>query len=254
MKQIKQNSYLFLIYIFASIIMILVLAKYFIYDAKINSTFLSIDIISLFPLLMLLFISHKFSLNTNKKMKNVKDELLQNKNKWENTKRSLKNKLQEYEEQHMKQDKSYQAKIINNLFENNNLKTTKHNFLHQLANTFNIGAAIIYKETKPSGYFSVEETYALPDKFKPAPFNLGDGLNGQTAQDGEPKVITKIPDDYFSVSSGLGKTKGKYLYLLPVVDKGKCKYLIELITFTKNEIEVLWPKISERLIKENILS
>ena len=57
---------------------------------------------------------------------------------------------------------------------------------------------------------------------------FGEGLVGQTALEMKSKLLTDIPDDYLKISSGLGFTKPKVIYLVPILFKGETLAVVEL--------------------------
>jgi CheY-like chemotaxis protein/HAMP domain-containing protein/putative methionine-R-sulfoxide reductase with GAF domain len=78
---------------------------------------------------------------------------------------------------------------------------------------------------------------------------FGEGLVGQAAKEKKTIVFSKIPDNYLTINSGLGKTKPKHIIVFPFFHEGELKGLVELGTaeeFTPLEQELL------ELIGENI--
>ena len=148
---------------------------------------------------------------------------------------------------------SYQERMMRQIFENKSILKDKHRFLHLLSELFQAGAIILYKETELNGHFDVEASYAVPEEFQPQSFVAGEGLNGQAAVDGVPRVVEDIPGHFLPVSSGLGHSSPVFLYLLPVMKEGRCTHLFEVATFVKSDIEKLWQEIAGRLVEKRIL-
>lgn len=59
-------------------------------------------------------------------------------------------------------------------------------------------------------------------------YHFGEGLIGQAALDKEVKLLTDIPADYLKISSALGETSPKAIYLVPIVFEDESMAVIEL--------------------------
>ncbi|HEX8432074.1 MAG TPA: response regulator, partial [Longimicrobium sp.] len=62
-------------------------------------------------------------------------------------------------------------------------------------------------------------------------FHLGEGLVGQSALEKKPILLTGVPDDYITISSGLGESPPRNIVVLPVLFEGEVKAVIELASF-----------------------
>jgi len=62
-------------------------------------------------------------------------------------------------------------------------------------------------------------------------FHLGEGLVGQCALEKERILLTKIPEDYIKISSGLGEATPLNAVVLPVLFEGQVTAVIELASF-----------------------
>jgi len=60
---------------------------------------------------------------------------------------------------------------------------------------------------------------------------IGEGLVGQCAYEKERILLTNVPEDYISISSGLGEAKPLNIVVLPVIFEGQVKAVIELASF-----------------------
>ena len=68
------------------------------------------------------------------------------------------------------------------------------------------------------------------------------GLTRQAFQDSKLLQVSDVPEDYFSVSSGLGKSRPRHLVLAPIETNGVCVGVLELALFRRPlppEIELL---------------
>jgi signal transduction histidine kinase/HAMP domain-containing protein/ActR/RegA family two-component response regulator len=62
-------------------------------------------------------------------------------------------------------------------------------------------------------------------------FRLGEGLVGQCALEKERILLTKVPDDYIQISSGLGESTPLNIIVLPILFEGSVRAVIELASF-----------------------
>ncbi len=62
-------------------------------------------------------------------------------------------------------------------------------------------------------------------------FHLGEGLVGQAALEKKPILLTNVPDDYITITSGLGEAPPRNIIVLPVLFEGDVKAVIELASF-----------------------
>jgi len=95
--------------------------------------------------------------------------------------------------------------------------------------------------------FSPAGEYALTDR-KPEPFKDGETLAGQAVSNKTITVIYDIPENYFSISSGLGKSAPRYLLLVPAVYNNETIAVLELAAFTKPDAST--EKILEKILTE----
>jgi len=74
------------------------------------------------------------------------------------------------------------------------------------------------------GYARSQEQIALLS------FQFGEGLVGQCALNKRTMLLENIPDDYITIDSGLGKTKPKTIFLLPIVRESEVLAVLEFAT------------------------
>jgi two-component system chemotaxis sensor kinase CheA len=81
------------------------------------------------------------------------------------------------------------------------------------------------------GTLSLAASYAhkhkkhLATEFKP-----GEGLVGQAALEKQDIILADVPQDYFTIESGLGEAVPRHIHVKPIVRNGKVKAVIELGT------------------------
>lgn len=252
---LKKHSALLKLYVPAFIALIVAVVKYFITPPSVSGYFYMLESVTFILFILAIYLIDNLYRKTNNSLSATAAEFKNATADWENQKRELQEKLSAYEEKENASQKfaSYQEKVMLKLFRNDIKKGDKHHLLHLISEVFQAGALVLYKETEPKDHFIVEQSYALPEDFIPAPFVAGEGLNGQAVSDGVPMLVVGLPENYFQITSGLGASSKGYLYLLPVMKNGECKYLLEMITFHNSEIEKMWGVVSEKLINKGIL-
>ncbi len=104
--------------------------------------------------------------------------------------------------------------------------------LKKLSKQLEFVQGIMYAKEKKSKKFSPIGIFALTGK-KPEPFNLGNNIAGQAAENKTMIRINDIPEKYFDTSSGLGNAKPKHLLFIPIVYKNQSIGLIEVGSFKK---------------------
>ncbi|HWG85467.1 MAG TPA: ATP-binding protein, partial [Deinococcales bacterium] len=62
-------------------------------------------------------------------------------------------------------------------------------------------------------------------------FRLGEGLVGQCALERKGILLTQVPSDYITISSGLGESTPLTIIVLPVLFEGEVKAVVELASF-----------------------
>jgi putative methionine-R-sulfoxide reductase with GAF domain len=81
---------------------------------------------------------------------------------------------------------------------------------------------------------------------------VGDGITGQVAKDGNYINISNVPDGYLTVLSGLGQSSPTNLLVYPFKQNNSVKVVIELASFEKISAETIQAieKISTPLIEK----
>ncbi len=252
-KNLNKLKSLYFLYIIGSIGIILFLLKVFTYGYSGFFNTNLVEIILLLIFVSLLFYSDKVIRNICKEANIKLNSSNENYKKLEAENLQLKEKIKEFEDKENEALRlsSYRDIIIQQITQKK-IKD-KHNLLHLLAEIFQAGVIVLYKEIEQKQEFDVEATYAVPENFEPSSFKLGEGLNGQAAKDGKPMVVDNIESEYIAISSGLGKTEQGSLYLLPVMKDDKCIYLIEMLAFVEEDVSKVWLDLSNKLVEKEIL-
>lgn len=128
--------------------------------------------------------------------------------------------------------------------------------LKNLARELEIMSGVFYSEKK--GVFTAVATYAMSSFSEPFTFKSGEGLTGQVARDQQLTVMTRLPEGYLEVFSGLGKAPPAYLAIVPLVRKDRTIAVLECAGYrhkpgdienmfkilARDLMEKLFPKLS----------
>ena len=83
--------------------------------------------------------------------------------------------------------------------------------------------------SKESAQLKLIASYAAKGRGSMREFlDLGEGLVGQCAIEKQTISLTKVPEDYIKISSGLGETLPRNILVLPVIFEGQVRGVLEL--------------------------
>lgn len=111
----------------------------------------------------------------------------------------------------------------------------------------NQGAIFLLNEEEKNHHFlELSATYAWDrKKHHSMTLELGEGLVGACAIEGETILLTEVPDDYITISSGLGEANPRCICIVPLKHDDKVLGVIELASF--NLIETYQIEFLERM-------
>jgi len=98
-----------------------------------------------------------------------------------------------------------------------------------------IGAShgIFYRYDSDQQDLAMVSSYALSGNIDPSKrLQLDVGLIGQCAKNHRSIHTTELPDNYLNISSGLGNSQPRELYIVPLLHEGNLLGVIELASFT----------------------
>ncbi len=129
---------------------------------------------------------------------------------------------------------SAQTVLSERMIGEQDLCTLGQNVLACVARCLDAQAAAIYVEDG-TGYrlvttHAVSSTTHLSPRFEP-----GEGLLGQTVKDQRLCVLHDVPEQYFTIGSGLGHSAPRHLMIAPVSADGTVKAVLELGFFQRIE-------------------
>ncbi|MDQ0091270.1 CheY-like chemotaxis protein/GAF domain-containing protein [Paenibacillus anaericanus] len=94
------------------------------------------------------------------------------------------------------------------------------------------GAIYIRREENNPEYLDLVGSYAKDGDMKLREvFKMGEGLIGQAALDRKSISLSKVPDDYLSIRSGLGEAQPSHVLIYPIVFEDELLGVIELANF-----------------------
>jgi hypothetical protein len=96
-----------------------------------------------------------------------------------------------------------------------------------------IAALFVSKEINNRKYieFILGYAFQLPES-KSLSYEYGEGIAGQVAKSGKEINISKVPDGYITVVSGLGKATPTYMLALPILRNSVVIGVLEIASFT----------------------
>ncbi|NJD34731.1 MAG: HAMP domain-containing protein, partial [Betaproteobacteria bacterium] len=128
--------------------------------------------------------------------------------------------------------KTHQAAISNELQLATNFTDLANTFLSKVAPLIKIGHGVFYIYEQEQRRLRLLGSYAYRErKNLDQYFNLGQGLVGQCALEGEPIILTQPPADYIHIGSALGEAAPHAIAVLPVMRNERLLAVIELATF-----------------------
>ena len=123
--------------------------------------------------------------------------------------------------------------------------------LSNIAGELEIVQGLFYIRNKNTDTFTVAGKFAYFGEEEPQDFDMGVSLPGQTAKNQIVLNLTKIPENYFTILSGLGSSSPNSLFFIPLLYEGKTIGLIELASFKNFDkaTEKIFNQLTERIGK-----
>lgn len=259
-KYRKYGIILLILYLIVTFLMFTIIWKSILKIPEVTGTFQIILFIILSILLnMLLFVIFMSGLS-NKKLNTLISK------EREKAKSDVLQQINTDKEQKIEKEDTEQEQDMNTLLQKiipsgrtiKNLDSYCEKLLSNMAKEMEITQGICYIKQGRKNTYSALSTYAWPADSKPQNFDLGKTLPGEAAKSMDIIAIQDIPDDYVDAKSGLGESKPKNIYFIPIKVKSKALAVIEFGTFKELNktytklLELLSNKIGEKL--QNLLT
>ncbi len=95
---------------------------------------------------------------------------------------------------------------------------------------------IVNEESKEEAFLEMKACYAWnKKKFIERKIELGEGIVGQVWQEGDTVLLTEIPDNYITITSGLGEANPNCILVVPLKVNEQIFGVIELASFKRFE-------------------
>jgi hypothetical protein len=167
--------------------------------------------------------------------------------------------IKEFEQKEEKEQVTDQKEIIESKVNEiiprgnyKNLDSLLEKYLKNLAKEINIVQGILYLKQEKTDEFKFSSGYALTNDKKIPGFKAGESLPGQVVVSSQVSLITDIPEAYFPVESGLGKSIPKQILFAPVKNNTTVIAVLELSFFKPLEglnLEILQQSLNDISLK-----
>ena len=127
-------------------------------------------------------------------------------------------------------------KMVRRSPEGESLEDTGKVLMQVLARELEIMSGIFY--CREENGFKEVATYALRADSGLRSFQPGEGLPGQAARNRQIMVLTRLPEGYLEVMSGLGKGEPAWLALVPIVLENQTEGLLECTGYRHNPEDI----------------
>ena len=146
--------------------------------------------------------------------------------------------LKEFEKKDEAEQLSNEKEQIENLVKEvvpkgnfKNVDSLLGKFFKNVCGSLGIVQGVLYNIDEKKEEYIFSTGYALTNENKIPGFKKGETLPGQVVEFPEIAYISEIPEEYFSVESGLGKAKPKHLAFVPVLNNNQVVAILELASF-----------------------
>ncbi len=123
--------------------------------------------------------------------------------------------------------------------DNDDINKLAYNVIYHFTKYMNalIGGIYILNESDENHkYLELKASYAFDrQKFIDKKIEIGEGLVGACFLERKPIFLNKIPESYISLTSGLGETTPRYLFLFPLLMNDEIFGVVELASFNNME-------------------
>lgn len=112
-----------------------------------------------------------------------------------------------------------------------NIDSFIEKLLKNIIDNLDMVQGIAYLKDDTSDSFKFLKGFALTNEEEIPSFKVGENLNGQVVENKEMMILNDVPDEYFSIESGLGQAKPKQIVIVPVLVKNEVVAILEMGSF-----------------------
>lgn len=240
------------IYWLGAIFLCLVLIKYLFVPSVFTPVYYAVELVSLLVFTgIIFFVSKQFMLKKNCKgdqLQMLVDEL-------QNENNRLKEQVYALEQEKNNKKAFYSAKekmLIDLRKVNKDNINVASGFFELIKKHVELVAGISYLQCEEEGCYKPVQSYGLDEEWNVEKLIIGEGIHGQAVVEKRGIEITDIPEDYLKASSGTGDAQPAYIYLLPFIKEEEKGLLIEVASFKKLGLDIIWNEFLVNLdIEEN---
>jgi len=235
------------IYWLGAIFLCLALTKYLFVPSVFSPVYYAVELVSLIVFTGIIFsVSKYFMLK-----KNCKDSQLNRLvNELQNENNRLKEKVLMLEQEKNNKKAFYSAKekmlIDLRKVRNDNINLAS-GFFDLIKKHVELVAGISYIQCDEEGCYKPIQSYGLDEEWNIEKLVVGEGIHGQAVVEKRAIEITDIPEDYLEASSGSGAAQPAYIYLLPFIKEEEKGLLIEVASFKKLGLDIIWNEFLDNL-------
>lgn len=164
----------------------------------------------------------------SKSLLKLRDYLIKNKNKQEQ------GRVQEEQRTWVTQGLAQFAEILRK--NNDNLEELSYNIISYMVNYLKInqGGFFLLNNSKREKYFDLTASIAFDrKKFADKQIKFNEGLIGRCAIEKQTIYITDVPNEYITITSGLGEANPKAILIVPLKVNNEIYGVIELASFSE---------------------
>jgi hypothetical protein len=141
-------------------------------------------------------------------------------------------------------------KLVRRIPENASMAEVSGELMKNLASELEIMSGVFYLRKKTR--FEAISTYAINSTGGASSFAEGEGLPGQVAANRQIMLLTRLPEEFTEVYSGLGSSRPSYLVIVPFIHKNRTIAVLECsgYRYDPHEIENMFRILSRDLMEK----
>jgi len=237
------------IYLIGTSIFLWALLKYLFIDVQLPIGFISFELLSFLFILGMIYFSSLNSRKSKELQSKSEDRLRSKEALLQGEISVLKKELHVYKNQELNQ-RDFQSnkeilieKILHLVTSGATAFIISEELIRLLKQYFEVGAAIGYVFNSKNQLFDVHSRFGIEDDSVIQPIKVGEGIHGQALVDNQPVLVKNIPEEYIDIQSAIGKSKPRFIYLLPLLLDDERRMVVEVATFRNEGIELIWNEV-----------